>query len=158
MAKLAWLLLRLLSLPSMRQSPHASLPEVTCRVFEDNVGPLELVNIHKFCPRNKHPAVQLHHFRQHALDKKVLVEKTGTQHQGADTFAKALPRDTFRHLRSEISGWQDIAKECHEHKFMMESTNSHSKLCEFPLHLSQFKQDRRPNLQPKLISLRKLKF
>ena len=88
---------------------------MTCRVFEDNVSPLELANAHKLCPRTKHLSVQLYHFRQHALDKKVLVEKICTAHQRADMFAKALPRDAFRYLRSAISGWQTFARECHEH-------------------------------------------
>ena len=39
-----------------------------------------------------------------------------TTHQHADTFAKALPCDAFRHLRSKISGWWDFARERHEHK------------------------------------------
>ena len=41
-------------------------------------------------------------------------------------------------------------------KFMMEFTISHSKLWKFPLRLSQFKRDRRPNLQPKSTSSQKL--
>ena len=76
---------------------------------------LELANVHKLRPRTKHLAVQLHHFCQFALDKKILVEKFCTQHQRADMFAKALPRDAFRHLRSTVCGWQTFARECHEH-------------------------------------------
>ena len=85
--------------------PSAPSPKVTCRVFEDNVGALELASAHKLRPRTKHLAVQLHHFRQHALDKKVLVEKIATTHQRADIFTKALPRDAFRCLRRTIIGW-----------------------------------------------------
>ena len=50
-------------------------------------------------------SVQLHHFRQYVLARKVIVEKICTAHQRADMFAKALPRDAFRYLRSTISGW-----------------------------------------------------
>ena len=64
--------------------PNASKPKVTCRVFEDNVGALEPANTHDLFPRTKHLSVQLHHFRQHALDKKVLAEKICTAHQHAD--------------------------------------------------------------------------
>ena len=85
--------------------PSTPSPKATCRVFEDNVGALELANTHKLRPRTKHLAVQLHHFRQHAPDKKVLVEKIATTHQRADIFTKALPRDAFRHLRRTIIGW-----------------------------------------------------
>ena len=85
--------------------PHTSKPKVTCRVFEDNVGALELANAHKLCPRTKHLSVQLHHFRRHVLERKVIVEKICTAHQRADAFTKASPRDAFRHLRSAICGW-----------------------------------------------------
>ena len=101
---------------NLRFSFHTSLSKVTCWVLEDNVSALALANTHKLRPRTKHLAVQLHHFHQHALDKKVLVEKTCATHQHADVFAKALPLDAFWHLQSKISGWQDFARECHEHK------------------------------------------
>ena len=78
--------------------PQVTKPTVTCRVFEDNVGALELMNTHKLCPRMKHLAVQLHHFRQYVLDKWILVEKIATKYQRADIFTKALPRDAFRYL------------------------------------------------------------
>ena len=78
--------------------PSAPSPKATCRIFEDNVGALELANTHKLRPRTKHLAAQLHHFRQRALDKKVLIEKIATTHQRADIFAKALPCDAFRCL------------------------------------------------------------
>ena len=96
--------------------PSTPSPKATCRVFEDNVGALELANTHKLCPRTKHLTVQLHHFCQCTLDKKALVEKIATTHQRADVFAKALPRDAFRCLRRSIIGWQDFARECHEHE------------------------------------------
>ncbi len=41
--------------------PTNSVPHVTCRVFEDNVGAMELANNPKLRPRTKHLAVQLHH-------------------------------------------------------------------------------------------------
>ena len=75
--------------------PTASQPKTICRVFEDNVGALELANTHKSRPRTKHLAVQLHHFRQCVLDKTIAVEKVDTQCQRADVFAKALPLDAF---------------------------------------------------------------
>ena len=78
--------------------PPTKEPKVTCRVFEDNVGALELANNHKLCPRTKHIAVQYRHFRQYINKKAIQVEKIATQFQRADIFTKALPRDTFRYL------------------------------------------------------------
>ena len=85
--------------------PNASQPKTICRVFEDNVGALELANTHKLRPRTKHLAAQLHHFRQYVLNKTIIVEKVDTQYQRADIFTKALPRDAFRYLRKTIIGW-----------------------------------------------------
>ena len=56
--------------------PHKAVPKMTCKVFEDNAGALELASNHKLRPRTKHLAVQLHHFRQCTLGKKVIVDKS----------------------------------------------------------------------------------
>ena len=85
--------------------PNGDKPNVTCRVFEDNVGALELANTPKLQPRTKHLAVQLHHFRQYVLDGSISVEKVDTKHQLADIFTKPLPRDAFLYLRRRIIGW-----------------------------------------------------
>ena len=61
------------------------------------------------------------------LDKKVIIEKIGIEHQRGDCLAK--PRLAAMNA-----------------KFMMEFTNSRKKLREFPLRLSRFKRDRRSNL------------
>ena len=85
--------------------PNAKQHNVTCRVFEDNVGAVELANNPKSRPRTEHLAVQLHHFRQCILDKRVTVERVATKHQLADVFTKPLARDAFECLRSRILGW-----------------------------------------------------
>ena len=116
--------------------PQTPAPKTACRVFEDNVGALELANAHKLCPRTKHLSVQLRHFRQHVLDETVLAEKIATTNQRADVFAKASPRDAFRHLRRTIIGWQDFARECHEHK-------THDGIYIFPQHLLRIPENSR---------------
>ena len=56
--------------------PGVPTPTTTCRVFDDNVGALELANTPKLVrPRTKDLAVQLHHFRQYILDKRIAVER-----------------------------------------------------------------------------------
>ena len=55
--------------------------------------------------RTKHLAAQLHHFRQHVLDKTIKVEKIATAHQRADAFTKASPQNAFRSLRRTLIGW-----------------------------------------------------
>ena len=87
--------------------PGVAIPKTTCRVFEDNVGALELLanSTPKLRPRTKHFAVQLHHFRQYILNKQITVEKVDTKFQRADIMTKVLPRDPFQSLRKSISGW-----------------------------------------------------
>ena len=85
--------------------PNNKVPNITCRVFEDNVGALELANNPKLRPRTKHLAVQLHHFRLYTLAKQIMVEHVKTQNQIADIFTKPLPRDTFQYLHQKLLGW-----------------------------------------------------
>jgi hypothetical protein len=37
-------------------------PKVHCKVFEDNVGALEMARLPKMRPRTKHLCIRLHHF------------------------------------------------------------------------------------------------
>ena len=83
------------------ESYQASKP----RVFEDNVGALELANTPKLWPRTKHLSVQLHPFLHFILDKQITVEKVDTKYQRADIMTKALPRNSFTELRKSILGW-----------------------------------------------------
>ena len=41
----------------------AKQPEITCQVFEDNAGAIELAKLPKLRPRTKHLAIQYHHSR-----------------------------------------------------------------------------------------------
>jgi len=42
-----------------------SKPKVSCKVFEDNSGALEMATTHKFQPQTKHINVKLHHFHDY---------------------------------------------------------------------------------------------
>ena len=107
---------------------------------------------HEFCvhdirPRAKHLAVQLHHFCQHEQGHSInvrahLPKPHLVMHSGV---CEARSADG-KTLRGSVMSM----------KFMKEFTGSRSKLRKFPLSLSQFKRDRKPNLQSKLTSLQKL--
>ena len=75
--------------------PTPGPPKVTCRVFEDNAGALELAKNPKLHPRTKHIAIPYHHFRHHVAAGTIKIEKISTQHQVADLFTKPLPLATF---------------------------------------------------------------
>ena len=85
--------------------PKFDPPKIHYRLYEDNVGALELANNHKLRPRTKHLAVQLHHFRQYIMSKEVTVHKVDTKNQLGDVFTKAVPKRTFEYLRKKIIGW-----------------------------------------------------
>ena len=50
----------------------ATIPKVTCKVFEDNSGALDMAKTHKYRPRTKHLNVKLHHFRDYVSREKCL--------------------------------------------------------------------------------------
>ena len=85
--------------------PTPGPPKVTCRVFEDNAGALELANNPKLQPRTKHIAIPYHHFRHHVAAGTIKIKKISTQHQVADLFTKPLPLATFRYLCKLLMGW-----------------------------------------------------
>ena len=85
--------------------PKSDAPTVRCRIFEDNVGALELANTHKLRPRTKHIAVQYHHFRHYVVTNQIKIEHIATTNQIADIFTKPLPRATFEYSRNLLLKW-----------------------------------------------------
>ena len=85
--------------------PKSDSPTVHCRVFEDNVGALELATQHKLRPRTKHIAAQYHHFRHCVQTNQIKIQHIKTNDQIADIFTKPLPRPTFEYLRKLLLKW-----------------------------------------------------
>ena len=63
---------------------------ISCKVFEDNNGALELANDPKFRPRTKHIGIKYHHFWDNVKSGKIEVLPIDTNEQIADIFTKAL--------------------------------------------------------------------
>ena len=78
---------------------------VKCRVFEDNIGALEIATNHKYRPRTKHLNIRLHHFRSYVQDGTISISKIDTNDQIADIFTKPLTTPKFIKLRKQIIGW-----------------------------------------------------
>ena len=68
-------------------------PHVYCKVFEDNLGALELARFPKLFPHTKHIHVFYHHFQEHVRSRKVKIFPIGTKDQTADTLTKVLPQN-----------------------------------------------------------------
>jgi len=80
-------------------------PKIKCKVFEDNVGALELAKTPKMRPRTKHIAIQYHHFRKEVEDGNITIQHVRSEEQVADIATKPLPFQLFSHLRYKLMGW-----------------------------------------------------
>jgi hypothetical protein len=78
---------------------------IKCKVFEDNIGALELAKTPKLRPRTKHIAIKYHHFRDFVKRNNVDIQHVSTVEQVADIFTKPLPRPAFEYLRKKLCGW-----------------------------------------------------
>ena len=80
-------------------------PTITCKVFEDNSGALEMATTHKFRPCTKHINVKLHHFQDYVVRSDIIIKAISTTNQLADFLTKPVSEDTLRRLRKIVLGW-----------------------------------------------------
>lgn len=86
-------------------------PEITCQVFEDNAGAIELAKLPKLRPRTKHLAIQYHHFRSWTVkgldgeEPRIKMNYISTAIQEADIMTKPLAKPQFETLRKRLCGW-----------------------------------------------------
>jgi len=86
-------------------------PIIKCRIWEDNVGAIELAKQPKLRPRTKHIAIQYHHFRSWTVrglndeEPKIDVKYVKSELQQADIMTKPLPTGQFQAIRQLLSGW-----------------------------------------------------
>ena len=79
----------------------STVPQVFCKVFEDNSSALELARLPKLRPRTKHINTCYHHFHEHICLGLIKIYPVGTADQTADVLTKALPQnDLQRHQKS----------------------------------------------------------
>ena len=80
--------------------------KIHCKVFEDNVGALEMAREHKYRPRTKHMHIKYHHFRSYVESRQISIHHIGTHDQFADIMlTKPLPLDSFSKHRLTLMGW-----------------------------------------------------
>jgi hypothetical protein len=84
---------------------RSTIPNVHCKVFEDNSGALEMAKVHKSRPRTKHLNVKLHHFRDYVTRKEISINPIDTSMQLADYLTKAVNWVTLTRLRPLVMGW-----------------------------------------------------
>ena len=79
-----------------------TVPQVCCKVFEDNSGALELARLPKLRPCTKHMNVCYHHFREHVRSREIKIYPVSSHDQVTDTLTKALSQNAFQkhcHMR-----------------------------------------------------------
>ncbi len=90
-------------LQKMREQDYQVIytkPHVYCKVFEDNLGALELARLPKPRPRTKHINICYHHFRKNVRTGLIKIFPVDMKDQIADTLTKALAQNDFqRHCR-----------------------------------------------------------
>ena len=85
--------------------PHGSPPRIHCKVFEDNIGALEMAREHKYCPRTKHMHIKYQHFRSYVDSKQISIHHISTDDQHADILTKPLAHASFVRHRHTLKGW-----------------------------------------------------
>jgi hypothetical protein len=84
------------------------VPEIHCKVFEDNSGAVEVATSAKnpkMRPRTKHINNKYHHFREAVLKGKVQIVPVSTKDMVADILTKNCNEETLGRLRPKIMGW-----------------------------------------------------
>ena len=80
-------------------------PTVHYKIFEGNLGALEIAKVQKMRSRTKHINLKYHHFCSF-VDKGLLsIHPVGTREQASDIMTKALQLDDFLRHRSFLMGW-----------------------------------------------------
>jgi Reverse transcriptase (RNA-dependent DNA polymerase) len=75
------------------------------KVFEDNVGALQLARSPRMTPRTKHYGIKYHFFRENVVKGEIQLFKVESEYQRADIFTKGLVQAIFERLRKLLQGW-----------------------------------------------------
>jgi hypothetical protein len=85
--------------------PDVDAPRIRCKIFDDNIGAVEMANVPKMRPRTKHLNVKYHFFRQFVQKGMLILEHIAGEQQMADILTKALEVVTFLKHRKKMMGW-----------------------------------------------------
>jgi hypothetical protein len=88
-----------LNIPVICTKPYAY-----CKVFEDNLGALELARLPKLHPCTKYINVCYHHFREHVRKGLIKIFLVGTSDQIANVLTKALAQNDFTRKGTQLCG------------------------------------------------------
>ena len=75
---------------------RSTTPKVTCKVFEENEGAMELARFPKMTPRTKYINQMHHHFRSYASNGDAEMFPFDAKVQIGDISTKPLPKEQFQ--------------------------------------------------------------
>jgi hypothetical protein len=81
------------------------LSTVKCKVFEDNLGAIELAKALCMRPCTKDINIQYHPFCEAVQQKNISISHVSTKEPVADIANKPLPQYSFQYLRHQLMGW-----------------------------------------------------
>ena len=79
--------------------PSNNQTKMKCKVFEYNLGVIELARLPKMRPRTIHINIAYYHFCSYIVDGSVVVEPISIHNQIADLLTKPLPQNKFLKLQ-----------------------------------------------------------
>jgi len=80
------------------------MPEIHCRVFDDNNGAIGLAISQKHRPRTEHINIKYWHFMEHIMCYNIEILPINTKDQLAYIFTKPFPKETFERLSDMVQG------------------------------------------------------
>ena len=84
---------------------HFDKAHITCKVYEDNMGAIEIARTPKARPRTKHINNRLFHFYDYVERGDIEIHHIPSEDQPADILTKALSEPLFVKHRQVIMGW-----------------------------------------------------
>ena len=87
---------------------HVATAKVHCRIFEDNLGTIQIAQEICIRPRTKHINQKYWHFVSYLKSGLLLIEWICSGDQLADALTKPLPVDSFHRLNQVICGWPSV--------------------------------------------------
>ena len=87
---------------------HVATTKVHCRIFEDNLGTIQIAQEIRIQPWTKHINQKYWHFVSYLKSSLLSIEWIRSGDQLADALTKPLPVDSFCRLNQVICGWPSV--------------------------------------------------
>ena len=77
-------------------------PSIVCTTFEDNTSAIEIVNVSKMRAHDKHTRLVYNYFREHVIQKYIVIKPIDTLFQMTNIFTKPLCSELCLRHHTEI--------------------------------------------------------